>query len=413
MIKLHDRVKEKVYTIGTGNFALSGVFSGFVSFSSVYQNGDSFFYVANDGSRYEIGSGVYISSSNEIQRFPIKSSNSNNKVNFPEGLKEVYVNYPATNSVFNGSGIDVLPVNSGLAFWTSSNSLSSDNNFYIDSGNHRIGLNQPSPIVAIDVGGSLEYSKIRSSGFIVGKSGIYFPPNNDGDADYLGGQQLVHFEKNQLDLFPYDQQLVDEYTGLANIIQLSGNVNQYFLLQKQNVGMFFAGPVSGCSPPCEPNYPVFRYIEKSDIPDLSDKYITYDYVYNGVPSIGVKLNGITYGEDTISLSTYDGNLNLTNGSSWNFDIKLSALSSGLNTSNMRGAAWNFKGLAYRPAHPESSDPILFNDIIIESFVPDELSGINAYLQIDSEVNSMQVNVTGKGEEVIKWSGVANLVQCFF
>ena len=73
MIKLFDRIKERSYTIGTGNFALSGVFSGFVSFGSAYSDGDKFFYVANDGTNFEIGSGVYITVSNQIQRFPIKS----------------------------------------------------------------------------------------------------------------------------------------------------------------------------------------------------------------------------------------------------------------------------------------------------------------------------------------------------
>lgn len=270
MIKLYDRIKEKVYTIGTGNFELSGAFSSFSTFSSVYSDGDLFFYVANDGSRYEIGSGLYISADNEIQRFPIKTSNSNLLVSFPEGLKEVYVNYPATNSVFNGSGIDVVPENSGLAFWSSSNSLSTENNFYIDSGNHRLGIYQTNPQYAIDIGGLSYKSAIHVSGLFVGNSGVVFPAQNNGDVNYLGGQQLTHYEMNQ----------VDTETGADAVIELGGDVNQNILLQPQNANTFFAGPATGCEPPCDPEYPYFREIVEADLPDLSATYSTLQNVYD-------------------------------------------------------------------------------------------------------------------------------------
>jgi len=267
MIKLYDRIKERSYTIGDGNFILSGAFSGFASFDSVYENGEILFYVANDGNNYELGSGKYVSANNSIQRFPIKSSNSNNKVNFPEGLKEVYVNYPATNSVFNGSGIDVIPQHSGLPFWTSANSLSSENYFYIDAVNHRLGLNKSNPSVAIDIGGSNNYSHVKASGYTVGSSGIYFPSGNNGSSLYLGGTQLTHYERNEIDV----------NTGLSSVIELSGASNQYFLLRKQNAGTVFAGPPSGCIPTCEPNYPTFRLLVSDDLPDLSSIYSTLEY----------------------------------------------------------------------------------------------------------------------------------------
>jgi hypothetical protein len=291
MIKLYDRIKERSYTIGDGNFVLSGAFSGFASFDSVYENGEILFYVANDGNNYELGSGKYVSANNSLQRFPIKSSNSNNKVNFPEGLKEVYVNYPATNSVFNGSGIDVIPQHSGLPFWTSANSLSSENYFYIDAVNHRLGLNKPNPSVAIDIGGSNNYSHVKASGYTVGSSGIYFPSGNNGSSLYLGGTQLTHYERNEIDV----------NTGLASVIELSGTSNQYFLLRKQNAGTVFAGPPSGCIPTCEPNYPTFRLLVSDDLPDLSNIYSTLEYtievsgnLYNYILETSGVLNNTIY-----------------------------------------------------------------------------------------------------------------------
>jgi hypothetical protein len=255
MIKLSDRIKERTYTIGTGNFALSGVVPGFSSFSSAYSNNQSFFYAATDGSSYEIGSGVYISASNQIVRFPFKSTNNNQKINFPEGLKEVYVTYPATNSVFNTSGIFPVPVNSGIAFWTSSNSISYNNKLVFDSGNGRLGINKSNPLFSIDVGGNSPQSIIRASGFIAGTSGIFFPSGNGGIASYSGGRQLFHFEKNQLDI------------NSSQILQLSGIVNQNILLKKQNANTVFAGPSGGCIPPCSPDYPTFRSLVKGDLPE--------------------------------------------------------------------------------------------------------------------------------------------------
>jgi hypothetical protein len=260
MIQLADRVKELSYTVGTGNLSLEGPVAGFNSFSSNYKYNDYLFYAVTDGTSYEVGSGQYIlnGSTNTLRRFPVKSSNNNQAVNFPVGLKEVYVTYPATHSVYNGSGISTfnIPRSSGVAFWSTPNILNYDSNFIWDSTNERLGIRKSNPQYAIDVGGSANQSSIQASGFYVGKSGIYFPLQNNNDISYSGGRQLVHFEPNQL--------------GDANInaiIQLSGNINNTLLLKKQNAGLVFAGPPSGCVPPCSPGLPSFRLLQLQDIPD--------------------------------------------------------------------------------------------------------------------------------------------------
>jgi hypothetical protein len=281
MIKLYDRIKELSYVIGTGNITLSGATRGFSTFSSCYSNGDALFYGITDGTVYELGSGLYVSSSNQIQRFPVKSTNNNSLVNFTEGTKEVYVNYPATNSVFNTSGINPVPQSSGLAFWTSSNSLSYNDNLIFNSGNSRLGLNKSSPSVALDIGGSLAYSQLRVSGISVSESGIYFPSGNNGLSSYSGGRQLVHFQPNQLS------------SQLSQVLQLSGIVNQNIVLKKQNSNMVFAGPSGYCNPPCGPDYPSFRLLNKYDIPQEipnldvgnDDSSVTFLRIFlpNGLP----------------------------------------------------------------------------------------------------------------------------------
>lgn len=272
MIKLYDRIKELSYVIGTSNITLAGSTRGFSTFSSCYSNNDILFYGITDGTQYELGSGIYISSSNEIRRFPVRSTNSNNLVNFSEGTKEVYVNYPATNSIFNTYGINPVPQNSGLAFWSSSNSLSYSNQITFDSGNGRLGINKSNPSMALDVGGNLAYSQLKVSGISVSESGIYFPSGNNGVSSYSGGRQLVHFQPNELS------------SQSSTVLELSGVVNQRIVLKKQNSNMIFAGPSVFCEPPCGPDYPTFRFLTSEDIPDLSNIY--YETT-NGVTLSGI------------------------------------------------------------------------------------------------------------------------------
>jgi hypothetical protein len=276
-IKLSDRIKEISYTIGTGNMILSGPVSGFSSFESFYNDNDNLFYAITDGINYEIGSGIFkLENPNKISRFPLVSTNNNELVSFDEGIKEVYVTYPATHSVFMSSGIDngSLPYSSGLAFWTSSHSIDYDENLIWDKNNHRLGIRQSNPSYPIDIGGEPYESIIRSSGIIIAGEGISFPAYNNGELSYPGGTQLTHYEMNRTDQYAYDNNLIGGITGSDAVIELSGSANQYLLFKKQDASLVFAGPVSGCNPPCSPGYPSFRPLDISDIPNLDSLYVT-------------------------------------------------------------------------------------------------------------------------------------------
>lgn len=267
-IVLSDRIKELSYTVGTGNFSLEGAANGFSSFASKYENGDSLFYAITDGTRYEIGSGVYATgiTGDYLVRFPFRSTSSDAVVSFPAGTKEVYVTYPATHAVFQGSGLSDLsiPKSSGLAFWSTENILDYDSNIIWDKNNNRLGINTSSPQYSIDLGGSAASSIIRSSGIIVGNSGVRFPLNGD----YVGGIQTEHFQRNQLDQYALDNELLDQLTGTDAVFELSGVVNEYILFKQQDAGTVLAGPPGGCTPPCSPGYPSFRQLVLDDFPYL-------------------------------------------------------------------------------------------------------------------------------------------------
>ena len=304
MIKLHDRIKELSYVIGIGNITLAGATKGFSTFASCYSNNDVLFYGITDGIAYELGSGIYLSGSNQIQRFPVKSTNNNSLVNFTEGTKEVYVNYPATNAVFNTSGINPAPQNSGVAFWSSPNSLSYSPYVVLDSGKGRLGIGKSAPSVALDIGGNVAYSQIRVSGLFVSESGVYFPSGNNGLSSYSGGRQLVHFEPNALS------------SPLSTILDLSGIVKQNILLKQQNAHMVFAGPSGDCdSPPCGPDFPTFRLLVAEDIPNLS-------HLYGSSQQIEF-ISGVLDTRITSSSGYLDNRITATSG---NLDAKITATS---------------------------------------------------------------------------------------
>lgn len=269
-INLEDRIKERSYSTGTGDFSLDGAMQGFSAFSSVYSSGDSLFYAISDGTNYEIGSGVYVHDSlnDYLKRFVFRSTNSDNLVNFNAGIKEVYVTYPGRYSVFTASGLSDFekPQASGLAFWESSQILNYDSNIIWDATNNRLGINTASPEYSIQVGGTVSDSSCAASGFIVGDSGIMF---SGIDPSYSGGRQREPFFRNEL----------DNVTGTDGVFELSGIVDQKLLFKKQAPATVFAGPSGECG--CTEDYPTFRALRMDDIPELSGWVLGKDAEISG------------------------------------------------------------------------------------------------------------------------------------
>ena len=99
---LKDRIKETTTTTGTADYTLGGAFSGFRAFSEV-GDGNTTYYVCEDGTDYEIGIGGYTASGNTLSRSDanvLASSNSNNRVDWAAGDKNIFVAQPADKAVF-------------------------------------------------------------------------------------------------------------------------------------------------------------------------------------------------------------------------------------------------------------------------------------------------------------------------
>ena len=279
IIQLSDRVKELSYTTGTNNMVLEGAAPGFSRFQDFYPQSGLVFYAITDGSNYEVGSGHYLAtgttpfySSEQIRRYPFRSTNSNNKVDWPAGTKEVFVTYPAPFSVFTAFGVDERfkqPQRSGIAFWdndgvaSGTNILNYDSSGNWDKDNHFLGLHTFSPGYAIDIAGPAHYSVVRTSGLFLDTSGIIFSGGYDGEGQH-STRQVDPFLKNQ----------ADATTGLNAVIDVSGWVNESLVFKEQAAGQAFLGPLNDCVGGCDDGYPAFRVLHHTDIPDLSHLYLT-------------------------------------------------------------------------------------------------------------------------------------------
>ena len=112
---LKDRVLETSTSTGTGTFTLSGAQTGFQSFS-VIGNGNTTYYTIQgknaDGTltgEWEVGVGTWATGGTLTRDTVLESSNSNAKVVFAAGSKDVFCDLPAEKlTVPTGTSIQLL-----------------------------------------------------------------------------------------------------------------------------------------------------------------------------------------------------------------------------------------------------------------------------------------------------------------
>ena len=97
-VSIKDRVKQSTTTTGTGTITLSSTPSGYQSFSSVFSNGDTVYYVIENGSMYEIGVGTY--SAGTLSRDTVLKSSSGTSLITLSGRSTVFVAVPADKTIY-------------------------------------------------------------------------------------------------------------------------------------------------------------------------------------------------------------------------------------------------------------------------------------------------------------------------
>ena len=100
---VNDRVKETSTTTGTGTFSLAGAETGYESFVSGIGTGNTTYYAIelNSAGEFEVGIGTVTDASPDTlsRTTVISSSNSDNKVDFSAGTKNVFCTLPAKRAM--------------------------------------------------------------------------------------------------------------------------------------------------------------------------------------------------------------------------------------------------------------------------------------------------------------------------
>ena len=100
-----DRIQETTTTQGTGTVLLTGAVQGYQSFGVIGNANTTYYTIADQaGTNWEVGIGTYYASNVSLARTTVLSSSSGNAaVNFPSGIKAVFVTYPAERAIFADS----------------------------------------------------------------------------------------------------------------------------------------------------------------------------------------------------------------------------------------------------------------------------------------------------------------------
>ena len=100
-----DRVLETSNTNGTGTFTLAGAVNGFQAFSVIGVGNTTYYAITEEtNNQWEVGLGT-VGSGTLTRNTVLSSSNNGNKVDFADGLKQVFCDYPASKAVYkDGAG---------------------------------------------------------------------------------------------------------------------------------------------------------------------------------------------------------------------------------------------------------------------------------------------------------------------
>lgn len=158
-IRLRDRVKQGTVSTGTGTISFSTSFSSFQDFSGVLSDGDSTYYVIEDGTDFEVGQGTY--SGNTLSRDQVFSSSNGDSLVSLAGTSTVFITYPASKSVhLNGSG-NVTGIES-IDFKLGVTPEYAEGRVFYDNVNHALAVYNDEADITLQVGQE-SYVRVRNS----------------------------------------------------------------------------------------------------------------------------------------------------------------------------------------------------------------------------------------------------------
>ena len=112
---INDRVKETSTTTGTGTFDLNGAATGFETFvAGIGDTNTTYYCIFNQGTtEFEVGIGTVTDAATDTlsRDTVLSSSNSDNKVDFASGTKDVFCTLPASKAVIEDASNNVTLAN--------------------------------------------------------------------------------------------------------------------------------------------------------------------------------------------------------------------------------------------------------------------------------------------------------------
>jgi hypothetical protein len=111
-LQLKDRVLETASSPGTGTVTLLGASLGYQSFNTAVTSGSTVYYTIADlgGANWEVGLGTFTSPNQLVRNTVYSSSNAGATVNFSTGTQNVFITYPAEQSVNLDASNNVSPL---------------------------------------------------------------------------------------------------------------------------------------------------------------------------------------------------------------------------------------------------------------------------------------------------------------
>jgi hypothetical protein len=157
---LNDRVKETSTTTGTGTFNLAGAATGFETFvAGIGTTNTTYYCIFNQGTtEFEVGLGTVTDASPDTlsRDTVISSSNSDSKVDFGSGTKDVFCTFPASKTMDM-----VLTTQGDMPYASAANTPA------------RLALGSASQVLAVNAGATAPEWVTQSSvsaGFVIAMS---------------------------------------------------------------------------------------------------------------------------------------------------------------------------------------------------------------------------------------------------
>jgi hypothetical protein len=180
-----DRVKETTTTTGTGTVSLAGAETGFQTFVAGVGSGNTTYYAIIDDATgdYEVGVGTVTDATPDTlsRDTVLSSSNSDAKVDFQAGSKNVFVTQPADKAVYKDSGSDTVTIDQIQLEAQSEHPSYSEGLLWYDSIHNTLNYYGDESGLVHEVGVEEHQKVYNNSGVTIAKGEpLYFSGNFNG-----------------------------------------------------------------------------------------------------------------------------------------------------------------------------------------------------------------------------------------